>query len=232
MALVKRAAVDGAEATRQMEAVKGRASYQTNKGVGHLDPGAVTMSYQIECLCDHIAENLSEDDNTHSKGETTMIKNTPSKTNDRTELLRSAIEHRATWMGLLIDEAKKKGLDTSFAHEAVLRCGMFHAEQVPPHRRPQEFARAFATEDVVNAFEMEILNSDDKHLHIDFHYCPLVSAWLKVGLPVEDIPELCEIAMDGDRGIIKTYDKFTFELGDTIAKGNDVCQIRIDKAGE
>lgn len=57
---VKQAAVDGAEATRAMEAVRGRASYQTDKGVGHLDPGAVTMSYQIADLCDYlIAEKLS-----------------------------------------------------------------------------------------------------------------------------------------------------------------------------
>lgn len=45
-----RAAVEGAEATRGMEAVKGRATYQTGKGVGHLDPGAVTMSYQLETM--------------------------------------------------------------------------------------------------------------------------------------------------------------------------------------
>ena len=58
MELVKKAALDGAEATRAMECVKGRASYQTDKGVGHLDPGAVTMSYQLECLCDYVSENL------------------------------------------------------------------------------------------------------------------------------------------------------------------------------
>lgn len=58
MAAVKKAATDGAEATKAMEAVKGRASYQTNKGVGHLDPGAVTMSYQLECLCDYVKDNL------------------------------------------------------------------------------------------------------------------------------------------------------------------------------
>lgn len=40
----------GAEATRNMEAVRGRACYQANKGVGHLDPGAVTMSMQLEML--------------------------------------------------------------------------------------------------------------------------------------------------------------------------------------
>lgn len=55
---VKSAAEEGAKATRAMEAVKGRASYQTNKGVGHLDPGAVTMSWQIAGLCDLLAEKL------------------------------------------------------------------------------------------------------------------------------------------------------------------------------
>ena len=58
MAAVKKAAMDGTEETKKMEAVKGRASYQANKGVGHLDPGAVTMSYQLECLCDYVSENL------------------------------------------------------------------------------------------------------------------------------------------------------------------------------
>ena len=58
LSAVKRASTDGAEATRDMQAVKGRASYQINKGVGHLDPGAVTMSYQIAGLCDLLLEKL------------------------------------------------------------------------------------------------------------------------------------------------------------------------------
>ena len=76
---------------------------------------------------------------------------------------------------------------------------------------------------------MEIKENSDEHLYIDFHYCPLVSAWLKLGISEGDIPELCEIAMDGDRGIISTYPEFKFKLGKTIAKGDDVCEIRIDK---
>lgn len=55
---VKEAAVCGAEKTKEMEAVRGRATYQANKGVGHLDPGAVTMSYQIIILMDFIKEKL------------------------------------------------------------------------------------------------------------------------------------------------------------------------------
>lgn len=49
---MKNGAKDGMESTKDMEAVKGRASYQTNKGVGELDPGAVTMCMQLECLAD------------------------------------------------------------------------------------------------------------------------------------------------------------------------------------
>lgn len=49
-----RGAREGAEATRSMEAVKGRASYQAGKGVGELDPGAVTMCMQLVCLGEHI----------------------------------------------------------------------------------------------------------------------------------------------------------------------------------
>lgn len=51
---MKKAALEGAEATREMEAARGRAFYQANKGVGHLDPGAVTMAYQIESLADYV----------------------------------------------------------------------------------------------------------------------------------------------------------------------------------
>ena len=58
LAAVKQAALDGAEATRDMAAVKGRASYQTNKGIGHLDPGAVTMSWQIAGLCDLLMDRI------------------------------------------------------------------------------------------------------------------------------------------------------------------------------
>ena len=48
----------GAESTRDMEAVKGRASYLTDKGVGHLDPGAVTMAMQLESMGTIILEKL------------------------------------------------------------------------------------------------------------------------------------------------------------------------------
>ncbi|MDR0620415.1 MAG: dihydroxyacetone kinase subunit L [Deltaproteobacteria bacterium] len=54
---LKAGAASGAEATRGMEAVKGRASYRPNKGLGELDPGAVTMAIQLGCLADYLIDN-------------------------------------------------------------------------------------------------------------------------------------------------------------------------------
>lgn len=59
---MKRGAEEGRDHTREMEAVKGRASYQANKGVGELDPGAVTMCMQLECLGDFILNHILFED--------------------------------------------------------------------------------------------------------------------------------------------------------------------------
>lgn len=53
---LKLGAIDGMYSTKEMEAVRGRACYQANKGVGHLDPGAVTMCYQLEELVDYLCK--------------------------------------------------------------------------------------------------------------------------------------------------------------------------------
>lgn len=62
---MKQAAMAGAERTKDMPALRGRAYYQADKGVGHLDPGAVTMSYQLAALADRLMEEIGD-----SAGET------------------------------------------------------------------------------------------------------------------------------------------------------------------
>jgi hypothetical protein len=160
-----------------------------------------------------------------------MIKNVPEDRGQHCNDIRGAFEHRATWLYYLVEEAKKRGLDCKFAHDAIHDCGQFHGDHkyTKTDDLKNVFAPEFANKTVIDAFQMDILRNDGEHLDINFHYCPLVAAWLKLGAKEEDLPELCEIAMDGDRGIISTFPKFEFKLGDTIAKGNDVCEIRISK---
>jgi hypothetical protein len=75
---------------------------------------------------------------------------------------------------------------------------------------------------------MEVVAQDAERYHLDFHYCPLVSAWKKLGASEEEIQQLCDIAMEGDRGTADQFPAFEFRLGKTIAEGQEVCQIRFD----
>lgn len=158
-----------------------------------------------------------------------MIKNIPEDRGQHIKDLRDAIEHRASWMYLLIKEAQKKGLDTSFAHDAIKACGCFHGDN--KYTKTDDlmaFAPEFANQNVVDIFQMDVKTSPEE-MAIDFHYCPLVSAWKKLGATDEECAELCQIAMDGDRGIASTFPYFEFNLGKTIAAGDDICEVRFKK---
>jgi len=75
---------------------------------------------------------------------------------------------------------------------------------------------------------MKIRECSDDKFSIDFHYCPLVKAWQKMGLSDERIAILCDTAMCGDRGIAAQFGG-RLELGKLIAKGDDFCEIRFVK---
>ena len=93
----------------------------------------------------------------------------------------------------------------------------------------EEFATVFGGGTSRKVFEMEVLAADAESYYLDFHYCPLVSAWEKLGASPEEIEQLCDIAMEGDRGTADEFPAFEFSLGKTIAQGHEVCQIRFDK---
>ncbi len=161
-----------------------------------------------------------------------QIVNVPLTTdNEKVNINRKAIEHRATWMGLFMDEAKKAGIDlVSVARKAVGRCGSFHGVNVYKKnmKKPEDllaFADVFANEVTLKTFDMEILERSEKKFLVHFHYCPLVSAWQKLGFSDADIELYCDIAMDGDRQIAASFDTFDFELGKTIAKGDKICEV-------
>ena len=148
--------------------------------------------------------------------------------------VRKAIEHRATWMYLLLKEARDRGLDwDDFGRAAVRKTGSIHGllkkEKMGDNTSLEEFSKIFAGDTSRAVFEMEVIQEDQQGYHLDFHYCPLVNAWEKLGASPEDIEALCDIAMEGDRGVADQFPDFEFSLGKTIAQGHQVCQIRFDK---
>ena len=75
---------------------------------------------------------------------------------------------------------------------------------------------------------MKIRKNTPEVLAIDFHYCPLVKAWQKAGCSDEEISDLCDIAMCGDRGIGEAYGG-KLKLLKSIAKGDEVCRLYYHK---
>jgi len=160
------------------------------------------------------------------------IENKPSITTEqRVNDMRSALEHRGTWLYLLLEEAEKAGYDwEGFARKAVTRCGRLHGEaNFTQTEDLKAFGKEFANELYSKIFEMDVKELSDEKFHVEFHYCPHVAAWQKLTKDEKKIEKLCDIAMDGDRGIISAFPKFRFELGDTIAKGGKGCTITITK---
>lgn len=161
-----------------------------------------------------------------------MVKNEAKKNWKVLVAIREQLEHRATWLYLLCDEAKKKGLEwEDFAPDAVRRCGLYQGKGLVKKGGTDSLKglkKTLFTKPAQMVFEMDIKRCDDDHLDIDFHYCPLVKAWQKQGCSDEEIARLCDIAMCGDHGIGECYGA-KLDLPKCIAKGDDICALRYSK---
>jgi hypothetical protein len=161
------------------------------------------------------------------------IINKPSIHEDKIDLARSCIEHRATWMALTYLEMEKRGLDAEgITRAAVRQTGHIHGERIrakiSDSQDMRDFNTAFLNEDGRKNFEIDITDVNNDNLKAEFHYCALVSAWQKLGLDNKKIALFCDIAMDGDRGIAESMG-YTLDLGDTIAKGCATCKLHFHK---
>jgi hypothetical protein len=161
------------------------------------------------------------------------ITNNASLSNDKIDLARACIEHRATWMALTYAEMEKAGADAEkITRAAVKKCGNIHGlrfkEQCKNPSDVKEFNKVFLFEDGRNNFEINVVGVDGDNLNAEFHYCALVNAWKKLGLDDEKIALFCDIAMDGDRGIAQSMG-LTLDLDETIAKGCKTCKLHFHK---
>ncbi|MEG1706742.1 MAG: L-2-amino-thiazoline-4-carboxylic acid hydrolase, partial [Clostridia bacterium] len=135
------------------------------------------------------------------------IKNQPRIKNALVVKVREQLEHRAMWLALLAEEAEMKGLDpVTYGREAIFKCGQMQGRKLTGGTTSfKQLRKNLFTKPAQWMFEMKIKDCDDDKLSIDFHYCPLVAAWQKMGLDDETIARLCDTAMCGDRGIASQF---------------------------
>src|SRR5690554_3873926 len=100
---------------------------------------------------------------------------------ERTQLLRSAIEHRATWMALTYLEAKESGCDAEkITRAAIRKTGNLAGKEIKEAMKNKEslvdFRYAFLSSQVLKNFEMDIKELKDESFKVEFNYCSLVNA--------------------------------------------------------
>lgn len=160
--------------------------------------------------------------------------NEPKFTDPCTLACRGAVEHRATWMALLYDQVKKQGLDAEqLCRDAIRKCGHIHGDNLykPNCADPADaadFGKAFFSGQGAKNMEIDVLEATHDDLVAEFRQCPLVQAWEKLGYEGKELELLCDIAMDGDRGIADQMD-MKLDITKTIAAGDGCCHLHFHK---
>jgi hypothetical protein len=160
---------------------------------------------------------------------------TTTKGDPAVDLLRGAIGHRATWTGLTYVNGQKAGMAPEaekIIREAISQTGEGHGAAIKSRcadpRDVANFTENFLTPTLVKTFEMEFKTKTEDRLDLEFHHCPLLKAWKDLGIDDATCAKLCDMAMDGDRGIAKAMG-YEFHLGGTLAKGNSSCEVSFYK---
>ena len=142
---------------------------------------------------------------------------------------RAAIEQRAAWAAMFYLEAKADGIDLEpimrrAIHKIGVQSGKKELEALGGKVTAGEYARYFAARGVPESSEKKLVEDGEAEGRVHLCYCPLLTAWRKLGLDDETCALLCDIAMEGDRGTAEALG-LDLELGDTLAKGGCCCEL-------
>ena len=147
--------------------------------------------------------------------------------NKTTEAVRSAIEDRATYLFFLLKEMEKAvGPEEAerLAGQAVYRYGQTKGQRMAPLDTPADFIAHQMRPGRQEIFDKEAIEAGEARGEIRFHYCPLVEAWERLGATPEEISRLCDVAMQGDHGML-SHTPLALELPHSIARGDAYCQL-------
>ena len=163
------------------------------------------------------------------------IENNPTiLNNELVNMVRSQIEQRAEWFFLINDEAEKLGYDwEAYCRPAIFRCGCLRGEEMLSKIKDRtdliELGEYFRDNSMAKVFEREMVKISQDEMIQHFHYCPLVAGWKKLTNNETLIAKMCNVAMDGDRGIFSRIPDVDFILEETIADGKPFCRLILRK---
>lgn len=150
--------------------------------------------------------------------------------NETTEAVRSAIEDRATYLFLLLKEMEAAlGPEEAerLASRAIYRYGQTKGQQMGSLATPADFIAHQMRPGRQEIFDKEAIEAGETRGEVRFHYCTLVTAWKRLGATPDELSRLCDIAMQGDHGMI-SHTQMTLRLPRSIARGDPYCQLILE----
>jgi hypothetical protein len=150
--------------------------------------------------------------------------------NKTTEAVRGAIEDRATYLFFLLKEmeiALGPEKTERLAKQAIYRYGQTKGQRMGPLATPADFIAHQMRPGRQEIFDKKAIETGDTRGEIRFHYCPLVAAWKRLGATPDELSRLCNIAMQGDHGMI-SHTEMTLTLPRSIARGDPYCQLILE----
>jgi len=144
---------------------------------------------------------------------------------------RGAIEQRGRWAAAFYLEAKKQGIDLEpIMRAAIHRIGVESGEKEKAAFEGELNAGTYADyfvnkKSVPETFEKKLVSASDEEAVVTLNYCALLKAWQNMGMSDEELALMCDIAMEGDRGIAEGLG-LDFDLEGSLADGCKCCTLR------
>ncbi|MDI7277939.1 MAG: L-2-amino-thiazoline-4-carboxylic acid hydrolase [Anaerolineae bacterium] len=149
---------------------------------------------------------------------------------EMTEAVRSAIEDRATYLYLLFQEMRAVCGDEvadAMARRAIFRYGQLKGRAMGKMDSPVDFVEHQMRPGRQEVFEKEVAERSPQRCEIRFHYCPLVEAWKRLGATEQELAQLCDIAMQGDYGMVSEA-PFGLRVAGSLARGDACCRLILE----
>ena len=127
-------------------------------------------------------------------------------------------------------EAERQGIDLTPVSKAVQKeSSVAMAQEIrsrmeDPANVGEFIEKMFKGPIGYEAYEVDVVSKSPESADLEYHYCPLVQAWQSLGLSDEEIAQLCDSAMEGDR-IMAEEMGYDIDIQKTIANGDGVCKI-------
>lgn len=161
-----------------------------------------------------------------------MTMNKPQKYigNKPADTLRAAIENEGKWVYYLASEGLDRGLDPSFACDAMTELGEYYAGTTfDGCEQPAQLAEKLMNRAMECGHEAEIQDLGAEGFDLVIRYCPMLNMWDQLSDDRERKEILCDAACSMYSGLGK---KLGFDVGKacSIAHGCDHCRLSFRKA--